>query len=98
MHRRVGIGIGLKVNNKFIGFIKVLSALHSLLQLLADGRQFTGKLGCKRIYVAIGTTAVALTAITVGTGKTTIYNYFKDTLSFVLFFKVRTVIIISLYA
>src|SRR4051812_5096713 len=98
MYRGIRIGIGLKINNEFICFIKALATLHALFQLFTDGRQFTGKFRCKRVYITIGTSTITFTSVPVGTGKAAINNRFEHALSLIFLFKMRSVIVVAFNA
>src|SRR6476469_9484279 len=97
MSWRISIGIGLKIDDKFFGFIMFPCPLHSEFNLLLHG--FHGTTGrCKRIYVTIGTATITFGAITIGTGKTSVYNHFIHPFHLILIFEVGAIIIIILFS
>ena len=95
MRRGISIGIGLKVNDKFIGLVAFSGTLHPLYYLLANSRRIARYRWRKRIDIAIGTAAIAFGAIAVGAGKAAINNYLKHTLPIIFFAQPRAVIIVA---
>ena len=91
----VSVGIGLKVDDKFIGLITFYGALHALYHLLAHRGRIAGYRRCKRIDVTIGAAAIALGAVAVGTGKATIHDHFEHALPVVLFAQPGPVVVIA---
>jgi len=92
----IGIGIGLKIDNKLFGSVIFIGSFHALLDLLANGWKFPGKLGSERIYVTIGTSPVTFAPITVWAGKSGISNNLIYALPIVLIFKISAIMIIIL--
>ena len=96
MRGSVGIGIWLKVDDEFFGSITLDGSLHTLLNLFADGGQFSGQFGGERIYIAISTSSITFTAITIGASETAIGNDLKNPLTIVLLAKISAVMPVRL--
>src|SRR5476651_1452031 len=97
MHRGVSIGIGLKVDDKLIGFIAFSGAFHALDHLLAQVWRVARYRWGERIDIAIGAAAVALAAIAVGAGKPTIHNHLKNPVAVVPTLKPGAIVVIALF-
>src|ERR1700722_2253056 len=96
MHRGISIGIGLKVDNKFIGLVTLAGTFHTLYHLFANGGVIARYRWCKRVDITIGAAAIAFGAIAVGAGKAAIYNYFKHPRSIVFFAQPGAVVVVTL--
>src|SRR5690606_13314974 len=96
MRRRVSIGIGLKVDNELLSTVAVYCALNPLFYLLSDGRKLSCRIWCKRIDIAIRTTAIAFTPIAVRTSEMTVDNNLKDSFAIIFLTKIGTVVVIRL--
>src|SRR3982751_5076559 len=95
MNRRISVSVGLEINNKLIGLIRLFSSSHSLKQLILNIWIFTRRFWREGIYIAIGTTSISFTTIPIRAGKTTIYNYFEYPLTIIFFTQVHTITIIA---
>ena len=98
MRRSIGVGVGLKVDDKFVRPIAFAGTLHTLYYLLTNGRIVAGNRRRKRIDIAISTAAIAFRAIAVGAGETTINDHLEYTLPFILLPQPCTVVVIALYS
>src|SRR5579863_4731163 len=95
MRRRVGIGIRLKIDDELVGPVALNGALHAFDHLFAQVGFLPRYTRRKGIDITIGTAAVTLRAIAVGTGKAPIHNYLEHALPVIFFAQPRPVIVIA---
>src|SRR5690606_34773378 len=94
--RRIGIGIGLVIDDELLCSITIHRTLDTLFHLLTNSGQFPCRVGRKRIHITICTAAIALATVAIRTSELTVYNNLEYALTAILSPQVSTIMIVRL--
>src|SRR5690554_1030878 len=95
MRRRIGVGVGLEINNEPFGVIPIDGPAYALFHLFLNRRQLARGIRREGIHVAIRAPPIALAPIAVWAGKMPVYNDLEYTLAIVLLAQVSAVALVS---